>query len=307
MTKTYRVIDHRPGSSTDDQEVLLSNRTVVPDFAVALRGYDRQQVDDYIQRLTQDLTEAHARAVAAERQLTSGLATEEPAADPSPYAADLLARAAEDAEQVRRDAEQYAAALRAEAERGAYDVRALADADSAMVSAQRDALLAEARHQASEMLVRATRHADQRADEILAEAERDGAALHREVSHIAEIREQMLADVRRSAYRLLAATESPVTGATAADDAASDEVRLPIQLDWSAAAVIPDIVVPDIVVPDAVPNGSRPGMLAGALDGYDSPSPAADPTAPDVRELTVEDFQPGSYQIDLREPAEVSR
>ena len=45
---------------------------VLPQFALAVRGYDRQQVDDYVARLTADLEEAHSRAVVAESALQGG-------------------------------------------------------------------------------------------------------------------------------------------------------------------------------------------------------------------------------------------
>lgn len=54
---------------------------LLPQFALTVRGYDRQQVDDYVARLVRDLDEAHARAVAAERALRqAGVA---PAAAPT--------------------------------------------------------------------------------------------------------------------------------------------------------------------------------------------------------------------------------
>lgn len=42
-----------------------------PEFTVVLRGYDREQVDQYVQYLMLELAECRARADAAERRLTS--------------------------------------------------------------------------------------------------------------------------------------------------------------------------------------------------------------------------------------------
>lgn len=51
---------------------MTDHDVALPQFALAVRGYDRQQVDDYVARLGADLEEAHARAVLAERALQQG-------------------------------------------------------------------------------------------------------------------------------------------------------------------------------------------------------------------------------------------
>lgn len=57
---------------------MSENDVLLPEFALAVRGYDRQQVDDYVTRLREDLEEAHARAVLAERRLQRGDRAEVP-------------------------------------------------------------------------------------------------------------------------------------------------------------------------------------------------------------------------------------
>src|SRR5262245_25356676 len=52
----------------DSNLAFFDNATAPHDFTVALRGYDRQQVDTYLQRLTAALTQSEqARAEAEQR------------------------------------------------------------------------------------------------------------------------------------------------------------------------------------------------------------------------------------------------
>jgi DivIVA domain-containing protein len=111
----------------------VPDRSDVPDFTVSLRGYDRQQVDEYVHRLTLDLDEAHARALGAEQRLAERPTSRSGSfADLGPHVAGVLERAAHEAEQIRSDAEAYAEHVRQEAHlrtahaQGLSDVRAAA-------------------------------------------------------------------------------------------------------------------------------------------------------------------------------------
>src|SRR3954453_3921012 len=50
-----------------DTEVTEATDAVLPEFTIAMRGYDRLQVDEYIARLSRWMDEARARTEAAER------------------------------------------------------------------------------------------------------------------------------------------------------------------------------------------------------------------------------------------------
>jgi DivIVA domain-containing protein len=101
-----------------------------PEFATAIRGYDRLQVDEYIDRLAEIAADAEERARAAEEELefsrhaTVGprvgeifdLAIEE--------AKELRERVAAEAETTRADARAEAEAILSRAEQEAADVEA---------------------------------------------------------------------------------------------------------------------------------------------------------------------------------------
>jgi cell division septum initiation protein DivIVA len=84
-----------------------------PEFAIAMRGYDRLQVDGYIERLTQLLQDADDRVRAAEAQ------TEH--ASVGPKIAQIFQLAMEEADELRqqgeREAEQRAAGARQRADK----------------------------------------------------------------------------------------------------------------------------------------------------------------------------------------------
>ena len=184
----------------------------VPDFTVALRGYDRQQVDEYVRRLVLDLDEAHARAIDAEQRLgRRGEVTAGSFADLGPHVASLLERADHEAHALRRDADAYAARVREEADSAADDLRALAGSEAATASAQRDALLAEARGRADELLLRSQRHADQRAQAVLSEAATEAAELRDQTADLLAARDEALCRARETAAALLLVADSTST------------------------------------------------------------------------------------------------
>lgn len=189
----------------------MPDRSDIPDFTLAVRGYDRRQVDEYLRRLTGDLDDAHARALAAEqrRQAPSGGSF----AELGPHVANVLQRAAEEADQIRRDAAAYAEQVRAQAERAAEDLTALAGSEAATATAQRDALLTEARSRADELLQRAQRHADQRAEQAVAAATLEVQDLRAEVAELSRARDEVLAQVRAAGHRLLAAADADAPAA----------------------------------------------------------------------------------------------
>ena len=200
----------------------MPDRSDVPDFTVSLRGYDRQQVDEYVRRLTLDLDEAHARALSAEQRLAERPTSLSGSfADLGPHVAGVLERAAHEADQLRSEAQSYAEHVRQEADRAAEDLRTLAGSEAATATAQRDALLTEARNRADELLQRSQRHADQRAAEVLAAAEREAEALRSELTRLNTAHAQALSEARAAAQRLLAASDPSVVDLRTPSDARS--------------------------------------------------------------------------------------
>jgi cell division septum initiation protein DivIVA len=98
-----------------------------PEFAVAIRGYDRLQVDDYLARLQRLLDEAEERARDAEAQLMSDSAH----ASVGSRVGEIFELALAEAREVRTAAEQEArgrvAAARASAEEILEEARAKAE------------------------------------------------------------------------------------------------------------------------------------------------------------------------------------
>ncbi|MBC7372575.1 MAG: hypothetical protein H7323_01105 [Frankiales bacterium] len=179
----------------------MPDRSDIPDFTVSVRGYDRRQVDEYVHRLTRDLDEAHGRALAAEQRPvpTAGGSF----ADLGPHVAGVLQRATEEAQQLRSDAQTYADTIREQAERKAQDLLPLTGHEAQAATAQRDAMLAEARNRADELLQRSQRHADERAKQTLAATEQEMLALREEVAAVRAAHEHAVQQARATAQRLL--------------------------------------------------------------------------------------------------------
>ncbi len=172
-----------------------------PEFAVALRGYERTQVEAYVARLHQRLAEAERRAET----------TDAPAADrpdpvrgaqpddvdtgelpvPGAAAEDDFARLGGRVAAILRLAEEEAAERRARGEREARELldRARTDAEelrrsvegaaeevrAARAGAEEDAraILDGARQEADDLLQRTRRHAEDQAEGIVTQAEVD--------------------------------------------------------------------------------------------------------------------------------------
>ena len=99
-----------------------------PEFATSIRGYDRVQVDDYIERLSEIAEDAEERARVAEAELEFSLQ-----AIVGPRVAQILELAAEEGRELR-------ARMQAEADRMRYEARA---DEAALVEGARDVAEAE--------------------------------------------------------------------------------------------------------------------------------------------------------------------
>jgi cell division septum initiation protein DivIVA len=127
-----------------------------PDFASAMRGYDRLQVDGYIDRLLVIVADAEERARALEAELEFSRHT-----TVGPRVAQILDLAVEEGKELRERVRVEATAIREEAQ---------AEADAIEVAARESAELTrtEAERTRAEILA----DADARRREVLGEVER---------------------------------------------------------------------------------------------------------------------------------------
>lgn len=130
-------------------------RTFLPDvtgveFSSSRRGYDRAEVDEYVERVSRIVVELEAmrspdavieRALADVGEETSAIlrrarkAAEEIIADAESQARDRTTKADAEARALREDADRYSARIRAEAEQVLEDARAQADEVAAQAAA----------------------------------------------------------------------------------------------------------------------------------------------------------------------------
>jgi cell division septum initiation protein DivIVA len=191
----------------------------VPEFPVALRGYDRQQVDAFVQDLTIRLTAERRRAEQFERhasQMRAEVAHLREAQGPPSFeqlgieAGRVLAQAGSSAKilieeaQIRgRElvdaAESRAAATVERAERRAAELEAEATDTVAEAAAERERILAEAaesgaeiRDHAEEEARTALQHAQDAADRMLQRAAAEQTTMRDETERLRESRDRML-------------------------------------------------------------------------------------------------------------------
>jgi cell division septum initiation protein DivIVA len=182
-----------------------SESTTAPQFAHAVRGYDRVQVDEYIERVSQWAAETHARAVEAER-LASGWAQEVQALQAR--VRELEAERPTLPEEAVRSAAERAAETLALAGRDAESIRRRAseEADRQLSEAGRQALeiVEAARSSLSDLVEQGRRERDarhERADNIVAEAEARAAEVLGRASSDAE---RIVAEAKDKAEQILA-------------------------------------------------------------------------------------------------------
>ena len=190
----------------------------VPEFPVALRGYDRTQVDAFVQDLTVRLTAERRRAEQSERavaQMRTELAGMRDQPPPSfehlgaeagrvlasaGNAAKLLIEEAQSRGQAMVDeADAHATELIARAERRAAAVEAGASEILARAESERERILVDAsesvaaiRGQAEDEAHSARQHARDAAERMLDRAATDRATMQAETERLRESRDRML-------------------------------------------------------------------------------------------------------------------
>lgn len=143
----------------------------LPEFAVVVRGYDKQQVDDYVATLRLYLQEMTHRAHAAEDVANERSTTTAMAAPTAPLAlgehVELIVNAAhEAADRIRAEATHRAEAT---AETEHHHAQHASAANSAAL-AEADQITATAQDEAQTLLSQAREHAEQRAQTLLDQA-----------------------------------------------------------------------------------------------------------------------------------------
>jgi DivIVA domain-containing protein len=235
----------------------LETKTQPPSFTVSLRGYDREEVDEYLDSLAEALAqveeaEEHSRRLQA-------------------HVARCNSRIKELEDKIRADTPKTGVALGEriglllhEAEEAAAEVMARADADATRTSAAAQARAAEAEELLQSAKVRAEEQAHRietvakgEAAEIVAEAEARAAARTRQIEQWAE---QVISHTRAEEARMFVEQQK-------AKDVAATELRALADQRRAAAATL-------LSVREAI------GRAVGLIEDKDDPAgePPAGPS-----------------------------
>jgi DivIVA domain-containing protein len=168
-------------------------RTFLPevtgvDFSASRRGYDRAEVDEYVERVSRIVVELEAMRspdAVIERALT----------DVGEETSAILRRARKAAEEIIGDAEGQAQERTAAAEANARERREDADRYCAQVKAEGEQVLGDARARAEQITGQATAEAKQVRDD--ADRYRDQVGSH--IEQLARERHRLIEDLRKLA------------------------------------------------------------------------------------------------------------
>jgi chromosome segregation ATPase len=239
----------------------MPEEAALPEFAIAMRGYDRLQVDDYIVKQAVWLSEAESRVAAAEAELASLTAElsslkaeraslraqvaslEEQAFKTAPPSFEelgerigrVLQEAWAAAEEMRRDAEETAAEITARAEERLARADEEAERRARRAEAEVEAVVSKAREEAIGEAAAVVEDAKQETTEVLArcreeadrltgEAERRRRQLGAEIAVLTDQRAHAMAELGRlrSALEALFSASSQEAG-SAGTPVATDE------------------------------------------------------------------------------------
>lgn len=170
----------------------------LPEFTVVVRGYDRQQVDDYVRTLRDYVDEITTRVRSAENTVVEQAASGSTPAESPSATADFdalgqhivaILKAAQDAaEQTLADARTHASSI---IERASH-VSMESDGTTERVRADADQIRAAARDEAEAMLSRSREHSERTAAELLAQAEAEAGRLRDHGNDMAQARAHQL-------------------------------------------------------------------------------------------------------------------
>jgi DivIVA domain-containing protein len=164
----------------------MTERPERPEFATVIRGYDRLQVDDYIDRLIELIADAEERAGTAEAELEFSRHT-----TIGPRVGQIFDLAVKEAHELRERVGQEAEQTRTRTRREA------------------DETIAHARKTANET----NAEAERKGRETIARAEASRDKVLREVEALGEKKAALLGDLERLQQILAAATRSATGGA----------------------------------------------------------------------------------------------
>lgn len=165
-------------------------RTFLPEltgveFSSARRGYDRAQVDAYVERVSTIVVELEAMR-------SPDAVIERALSDVGEETSAILRRARKAAEEIVAEAESHAADRGAQAEAQARQVREEADRYTTRVRAEADQVLSEARAQAEQITGQAATEARSTRDD----AERHHEQVSSQIEQLAEQRHHLIEDLR---------------------------------------------------------------------------------------------------------------
>ena len=168
-------------------------RTFLPDvtgveFSSSRRGYDRDEVDQYVERVSRIVVELEAVR-------SPDAVIERALADVGEETSAILRRARKAAEEIIGAAEEHASSRAEQAEAQAQQVRDEADRYSERVKADSDRLAAEARAQAQQTAEQAAADANRRRDE----ADRYQAQVSAHIEQLSHERHGLIEDLRKLA------------------------------------------------------------------------------------------------------------
>jgi DivIVA domain-containing protein len=158
------------------------------DFSSSRRGYDRDEVDRYVERVSRIVVELEAMR-------SPDAVIERALADVGEETSAILRRARKAAEEIIADAESHANERSAEAEAKARQLREDADRYSARVKAEGEQVLNDSRAEADQVGAQAT--ADARRVREDADRYRDQVSAH--IEALAQERHRLIEDLRKLA------------------------------------------------------------------------------------------------------------
>ncbi len=168
-------------------------RTFLPDvtgveFSASRRGYDRAEVDEYVERVSRIVVELEAMR-------SPDAVIERALADVGEETSAILRRARKAAEEIIADAEEQAREHRDKAEAAARAEREDADRYSARVKADAEQVLSDARAQAKEVDDQAAAAAER----VRADADRYREQVSSHIDQLARDRHRLIEDLRKLA------------------------------------------------------------------------------------------------------------
>jgi DivIVA domain-containing protein len=179
-------------------------RTFLPDvtgveFSSSRRGYDRAEVDQYVERVSRIVVELEAMR-------SPDAVIERALADVGEETSAILRRARKAAEEIIADAEAHARDRSAEAESQARELREEADRYSAGVRAEAEQIRNEARSEGEQILTETRAEADRlredattTATRMRSDADRYRAQVSAHIEQLAQDRHRLIEDLRKLA------------------------------------------------------------------------------------------------------------